>query len=400
MIRKFKAPTMKEAMKLAKDFFGDDAVVLSSRKVKAPGLVNTDDDELVEITVTADRALPQRKRLSQPKPFYSPADVKPRATPAAKVVTTPGEEDVAALVEKQEEVIAIVEKQQGKQEEIKKEIKSLSATLDDLREDIRRSNKTLLPDTRRFLEKEKGMESDLAEELIQNIFLKLEGTDIKDEPKIKQALKSEIIRHLHIADKLEVPVGKPKLISMVGPTGMGKTTTIIKLATHPEFYGRKRVGLITIDTYRVAAAAQLKTFAALAKIPLEIAYEPPDFTAALEKLQEVQVILIDTAGRSPLNEQHLQDLKDFFAIAVPDEVHLVLASSVRSDILMDAYENFSALPVNHLIISKIDETTRLGNIYNIGEKIKLPISFLTNGQKVPDDILLADKNEIARLIID
>ncbi len=402
MIRKFKAPTMKEAMRMAKDFFGDDAVILSSRKVKEPALSNTDDDEMVEITVTGEKNASANNDIRKVlKPFYTAASAKT----ARSKNTEPSdnrryEKDILSLAAKQDEVAALVEKQQDDQDTLKRELHDIRSTLENLREDIRRSNGTLLPDTRRELEKDSGIEPELANELIQNIFLQLDGTDIKDHARIRMALRAEIVRQLNVGPKFDLPVGRPKLICMVGPTGMGKTTTITKLATHPEYYGRKRVGLITIDTYRVAAAAQLKTFAALAKLPLEIVYEPADFAAALDKMREQDVVLIDTAGRSPLNDTHLQDLRSIFQVAQPDELHLVLSSSMRADVLYDAYESFTVLPVNHIIITKIDETRRLGNILNISRKIPLPISFLTNGQKVPDDILLADKSEIAHLVVE
>lgn len=381
MIRKFKAPTMQEAMKLAKDFFGDDAIVLQSRKIKEKSLAHSDDDELVEITVTSENKVEKPKKSEKSIPFYTPADLRSRRDSRAGNLARNGET------------------QNDHDMEIQQELQRLKSSVDRLREDIRRSHMNILPETYRFLEQEKGVDADLATELVQNVFLQLEGVDIKDDAKILEALRSEISKSLNINSKLDLPMGKPKMLCLVGPTGMGKTTSIIKLATHPDFYGRNRVGLITIDTYRVAAAAQLKTFAALAKLPLEIVYEPSDFAIALEKFRNQEVILIDTAGRSPMNEHHLQDLKQFFRIVMPDEIHLVLSVSTRSDNLVDAVKNFSSLPVNNVIVSKIDETARLGNIFNVGRKIDLPISFLTNGQKVPDDIQLADGKEIASLII-
>ncbi len=392
MIKKFKAPTMAEAMKLAKNYFGDDAIVLQSRKIKDEGRSHAFDDELVEITVTSEKTLVHTNSgKTTAKPFYTPADAR-RSTVASSGKAPPRKRkappDKAQANKAPSALLAM-----------KRELAELRASIETLQQDVRKSDSRLLPDTFRFLKKDKGVESDVASELVQNIFLQLEGTDVRDDDKIKEVMQSEIKRSLNVRDALAIESGKPKVVCLVGPTGMGKTTSIIKLATHPEFYGRKRVGLVTIDTYRVAAAAQLKTFAALARIPLEIVYEPSDFTDALARLSDREVVLIDTAGRSPLNEKHLDDLKQFFRAAMPDEIHLVLSVSMRSDNLVDAATNFSKLPVNHLIVSKIDETPRLGNILNVGRRIDLPISFLTNGQKVPDDIQRADRHQMANLII-
>jgi len=375
---------MQEAMQQAKDYYGDDAIVLHSRKVRDETLAGTEQDELVEITVAAEKDI-QEGPPAGGTPFYSPADAR-RGRPKKESQKT---DAVFKGTASQFQIL-----------DVQKELKNIRASLNSLRDDVRRSHMNLLPDTYHFLEKDKGVEANVAAELVQNVFLQLDGTDIKNHDVIRKTLRAEIGRNLKINQSLDFEVGKPKVVCLVGPTGMGKTTSIIKLATHPEFYGRHRVGLITIDTYRVAAAAQLKTFAALAKIPLEIVYEPSDFSQALRRLRNQEVILIDTAGRSPVNAEHLNDLKEFFKILTPDEVHLVLSVSTRPDNLMDAAESFSALPVNRMIISKIDETRRLGNILNVGSRIDLPISFLTNGQKVPDDIELADKSKIANLIID
>lgn len=400
MIRTFKAPTMADAMKLAKDFFGDDAIVLQSRKVKDPNLMDSDDDELVEITVTSEKQEAAQAQPAKRKTTYSLNDAVKRQ-PASQQPQSPVLTETAARAVSRAAVPAAKRPVADRDESrlIKRELKMLKSSVDSLREDIRRSHMNLLPETFKFLEEDKGFEPELASEMIQNIFLKLDGGSIKDDKKILSALHAEISQSLVVNNDLELVYDAPKIVCLVGPTGTGKTTSVIKLATHPKFYGKNKVGLITIDTYRVAAAAQLKTFAALARLPLEIAYEPEDFAAALQRLRDRDVILVDTAGRSPMNARHLDDLKQFFAIAKPDEVHLVLPISMRSDNLIDAVTNFSILPVNNLIVSKVDETRRLGNIVNVGKKIDLPISFLTNGQKVPDDIQLADKNLIADLIL-
>ncbi|MFQ5750509.1 MAG: flagellar biosynthesis protein FlhF [bacterium] len=372
MIKKFKAPTMMQAMKLAKEYFGENAVILQSKKVKEGDSFDSKSDELVEITATSDEKYASSSQVSKAsKSFYSPSSVR-------KIRNIPQDQYGA---------------------EIKAELNGLKEAITDMSGYLRYNKMLLLPEVLHFLVEEKGMEEDMAAALLQKIFFTVQGPDLKNELKIKQALGLEISKYLNINDNLDLPENKPKTICLVGPTGMGKTTTIIKLATHPDFYGKNRVALITIDTYRVAAAAQLKTFAALAKLPLEIVYEPAEFGLAIERFKNSEVILIDTAGRSPLNSRHLEDLKNFFEKGRPDEIHLVLSISTRTDNLLDAVKNFAALSVNRVIISKIDETPRLGNIVNVASKISLPISFLTNGQSVPDDILLADKNNIANIIV-
>lgn len=369
MIRKFKAPTMREAMQLAKHSFGDSAIVLKSKKLNE-GMRN----EQVEITVTSDSEI---SRLSEERPatatFYSP-DKRTHHEPAD-------------LLPEQS------------QDNILTELNELRSTVDGLSKYMRSQKMLLLPETMRFLNEELGVEPELASELVQSVYVQLEGTDVRDESKVRRALRDEIRKSISIAPENATGRGKARVICLVGPTGMGKTTSIIKLATHPEYYGKRRVGLITIDTFRVAAAAQLKTFAALAKLPLEIVYEPEHFASAVEKFSDRDIILVDTAGRSPLNQTHLDDLRAFFRSVQPDEIHLVVSVSTHPDNITDAAREFSSLAVDRVIVSKIDETRRLGNILNVGKRINLPISFLTNGQRVPDDIHVADGEKIANLIV-
>jgi len=370
MIKKFTAPTVKEAIQLAKEHFGDDAIILQTRKSEQesgePAMF-----ELTAMTENNSPLVPEKPAERKSKTFYTPADLKP---PQNKTPVKPETELMA-------------------------ELSQLKETIKDMSQYIRYSKMLMLPDTLRFLVEEKGVDEDLASELVHKVSHKLDKSESNDQLRIKQKLQAEISTYFNTHDSTALPLNKPKLICLVGPTGVGKTTSIIKLATNPDYFGQKKVGLITIDTYRVAAAAQLKTFAALAKLPLEIVYEPAEFKQAVDKFQNQQVILVDTAGRSPLDFGHFEDLKRFLNLETFDEIHLVLSASTRPDILADSAKSFSTLPVNRLIISKIDETTRLGNILNVGKKIDLPISFFTNGQRVPDDIFLANKNQIANMII-
>ncbi|MFQ5675454.1 MAG: flagellar biosynthesis protein FlhF [bacterium] len=368
MIKKFSAPSIKEAIQLAKEHFGPDAVILQTK--------NSDDDSgLVELIAMSEDGTP---RLSQKpaakketKSFYTVSDL--RSPPKSNSDKSDAE--------------------------IMAELSKLKEKVLDISDYIRYSKMLMMPETLHFLKDEKGVEENIAAELIQKISQKLNESQVKDQLKVRQTLQAEISNYVTTYDSTVLPRNKPKLICLVGPTGVGKTTSIIKLATNPDFFGKHKVALITIDTYRVAAAAQLKTFAALAQLPLEIVYEPSEFRQAVERFGDQHVILVDTAGRSPLDADHLAELKRYLALELFDEIHLVLSVSMHPDILADSARSFSALPVNRLMISKIDETKRLGNILNVGKRVELPISFLTNGQRVPDDIHLADKNEIARMIV-
>lgn len=377
MIKKFKAPNMMAAMRMAKEALGDDAIILQSKKVKEPGLLgDLAGIEMVEITATTEESLAEKTGESEgsadtpANQFYSPSTVH-----------------------------KIRNVQAENYGQIKADLDGLKEAVTDMSEYLRYDKMLILPETMHFLTKELGIEDSLASTLLQAMVFSLEGGDLKDKSKINKALRKEVCNYLRVNNDVSLPKGEPKKICLVGPTGTGKTTSIIKMATHPRCYGTKRVAIITIDTYRVAAAAQLKTFTALAKLPLEIVYEKTEFGLALDNFKDYEVILIDTAGRSPHNKQHLKELGNFLEVGKPHELHLVVSASTRTDSLLDAARNFAQLGANRLIISKIDETVRLGSILNFCSKIDLPISFLTNGQIVPDDIIIAEKKEVASRII-
>ncbi len=368
MIKKVKAPTIKDAMKMVKEQFGENAVILQTRKVRGEGLFDLLNPEMVEITAMVDGN--DKARNVSEKIYMRTND---------KQVKSARQDYLAA--------------------EIKSELKDLKETVMNMAEQVRYSKFSMFPKMFRYLVDDKGVEEEVAAEILHEITLMFSGQELQDKTKIETAFLKVISDYLKIDGEITLPKNRPKLIFLIGPTGVGKTTTITKLATHPDFYGKYRVALVTIDTYRVAAAAQLKTFAALADLALEIVYNPAEYRAAIERFQNQDVILIDTAGRSPLHSEHVKNLKAFMEKSMPDEVHLVLSVSMRADNLLDAVKNYASLPVNRVIFSKLDETPRIGNILNVTRKIKFPISFLTNGQSIPNDILFADKRFIANSII-
>jgi len=172
----------------------------------------------------------------------------------------------------------------------------------------------------------------------------------------------------------------------VGPTGAGKTTTLAKLAARYALAEKLSVGLITTDTYRIAAAEQLKTYARIIGIPLAVATEKEAFQKALDGFSGKDIILIDTPGRSRRDEHSLRDLKDLLAVPVPREANLLLSLAASQENSMDAATRFGIFDYDHIIFTKLDECTRPGLLYDLVSQIGKPVSYVTNGQNVPQDI--------------
>jgi flagellar biosynthesis protein FlhF len=191
---------------------------------------------------------------------------------------------------------------------------------------------------------------------------------------------------------------KPKLVSVVGASGVGKTTTIAKLAALWSVRKQKKLALIGLDSFRLGAAEQLKTYARIMGLPVRVVQDRDEFGQAVELFDDMDLILIDTAGRSFINQASRMELKEIFTRAGQVTTMLVLSAGAKDRDLADFIKRSKTLSADSLIISKIDETTTYGNIVNNLIKYKIPVSFLTNGQKVPDDIIPATPDRLADLI--
>ncbi|NLY11480.1 MAG: flagellar biosynthesis protein FlhF [Firmicutes bacterium] len=192
--------------------------------------------------------------------------------------------------------------------------------------------------------------------------------------------------------------GTQKIVALVGPTGVGKTTTIAKLAANFSLVAKKKVGLVTIDTYRIAAVEQLKTYADIIGVPVKVAYTPKELQTNVECMADMDLILIDTAGRSQHNRMQITELKRCLEGFNP-EVHLVVSATTKYQDVVEIIEGFKDVGIDRLIITKLDETRRYGNMLHAAIAANVPIAFLTTGQSVPEDIEVADSGKLAGLIV-
>jgi flagellar biosynthesis protein FlhF len=195
------------------------------------------------------------------------------------------------------------------------------------------------------------------------------------------------------------PSTGPARIALVGPTGVGKTTTTAKLAARHALTERRKVGLITIDTYRIGAVEQLRTYARVMGLPLDVVQSPDEMPAALARYADKDVVLIDTVGRSPRRALHLAEIQAYLNVAEPTETHLVLSASSEAGYLDDTAEQFARLGTNRLIMTKLDEMPRWGVIAGIASRSGLPVSYITDGQEVPRNLRPARPDEIAIRIV-
>jgi len=246
---------------------------------------------------------------------------------------------------------------------------------------------------------EADLNEDVARELVERVRNEASNEELADRMLIKARVARMIEGELPIAGPIAVAPGRSRLVALVGPTGVGKTTTIAKLAAHYRLKQKHNVGLITVDTYRIAAVEQLRTYAEIIDLPMQVVSSPREMRDAVRRMRGQDLILLDTAGRSPKDDIKIRELKAFLTEAGADEVHLVLSAVTAARTLEQTAQRFAAVGTTRLILSKLDEASSLGNLLPLVRSAKLPLSYLTNGQNVPDDIETAAAGRVARLVL-
>jgi flagellar biosynthesis protein FlhF len=270
-------------------------------------------------------------------------------------------------------------------------MKEPSAAGVNLKDGIGRIQKLLL---------DNGVEENLVFRTLQTINSQLSDAQINNKQYIDNYLLDYLSGMIKVSGPFKTAAGTPKIISFIGPTGVGKTTTLAKLAAKYALVENKKVVLVSADTYRIAAEAQLKKYGEIMGIPVEIVLTPADFKKVINKHMDKDIIFFDTAGRSPRNKKQLMELKEFMEVYSPMETHLVVSAVTKYYDALSIINNFGMVPIHRILFTKLDETKNYGMLLNLSVGSGgIPVSYLTVGQTVPDDIEVADSGVMARLIL-
>ncbi len=388
--RTFQAASMAEALVMVRRELGRDAVILNTRNFKTGTIFGLGGRNMVEITASADVNVlhPAKKREllnQQAQQGLCENRINAPATATASQFTQPQattfqdaqlKEELTLVKQMVSELVAEQRKQQHPK--VPEELFSMYLSL--INQDVAQ---------------------EVADSIIEKVRKDLKSDQLGNVDLVKKAIFKSIEKMLPKDGPITVGrPGKPKVIAFIGPTGVGKTTTIAKLAANFKLREGKSVGLITIDTYRIAAVDQLRTYASIINIPLRVVLSPEELRNAVAEMRDKELILIDTAGRSQNDKVKLQELKSFLKAAGTDEVHLVLSSTSSQANLQANIDQFSGLDVDKVIFTKLDEAVGVGMLLNVISRLNRSVSYLATGQNVPDDIEPGNSRNLAKLLLD
>jgi flagellar biosynthesis protein FlhF len=405
-IKTFRAKTMPQALDLVRQELGPEAMVLHTRERHASLLGRIFIGRSYEIAAAQVEREERKQRESARQSARPSADLESQARAAVSTSRPAAYErpPVAAAIKSDVGLdltslapLATSNQQPATNPQIA-ELESLLAQLRDRQSHPpRRSAPSAFFDLYTDLI-EAEVEESVARDLVDRL-RREPGLEHADSRLARHNLAQLLQSELKVTGPIEAASGAGRVVALVGPTGVGKTTTIAKLAAHYRLKEGRRVGLITVDTYRIAAVEQLRTYAEIIDLPMEVVSTPREMREAVAKMRDFDLVLMDTAGRSPRDEVRIRELRTMLGEAEPNEVHLVLSAAASARSLVAAAEKFLPVGVTSAIVTKIDEATALGNVLSLARRCKLPFSYLTDGQNVPDDISVAEPRTLAQLIL-
>ena len=379
LVKRYHVKDMQEAMDTVVKELGSDAVILSSRKMRKKGFRNLFKKPLLEVMVAYDPAkIPMTKNLYGTYLPPKPEQDKTRED---------GEKD-----EKSNQVV--VEHLQN----LDSRIESIDHILND------------------FMSKFSFVKRDITydySEGVEALLVRLVDNQVREELAHSLAKQTDaILKRQNTTNAIEVMehlilecLGAPepiqhkkftqKVVLMIGPTGVGKTTSLVKLAANFCVRQKKKVGIINTDTYRIAAQEQLKAYSDILSIPLGVVYQASEISAQIESMADREIIFIDTAGKRPGDEQHREDILRYMEIARPEDILLCVSASTSFSAMKEVIDTYSFIGDYKLLVTKLDETRYHGIILNLSWYAGRRLAYVTTGQNVPDDIENADTDALA-----
>jgi flagellar biosynthesis protein FlhF len=389
-VRTYRHETLDGALAALKSDLGSEAMIIHTKQIQKKGFLGFKGKDFFEI-----KACPEMKNSPQTlrktnsivskayqQPAFEAESQKMNVVPVGR----------PSMAHRQHLEIKKMEQDLHLVKEMLQEIVSRSREHDDLvglGEDLQNLYRSLL---------DQGIRSSRAKSLIQELNHELTGEDLKNPKKLREALRLRLIERLPVTTPLTTAEGRPRVAAFIGPTGVGKTTTISKLAGYYHHYDQLNVALLSIDTYRIAATEQLNRVAEIIDVPIRSETSPTALARGIQDYGDKDLILIDTAGRSQRDTLQMNELKKYLEAAGADDIYLVLPTTQDVHSLEQVLENFGAL-ATHLILSKLDESFRLGPLLDLVLRHELPVAYWTFGQSIPDDIAVVNRERLVKMFL-
>lgn len=428
---KIKAKTYNDAMMKLKMEYGDDAIPISHKYVKEGGLLNSKffGREVVELTAAIQEKkiaprMPEKKKhvdfrvgetdderkiLSSRILSSLGTDAETAVRTAAPAGLTVPPERAASVPQPVSEAPAIEKASSLSETELslkklEKEFSEIKDALNGLIKAKECENRaTVTAEDERYLEpcrevlKNNDYDPEESRVILQELKNSMSRDDLKDRYKIEKTLK-ELLKSKIVTSGPYNLGHKKKVIMFFGPTGVGKTTTMAKLGAIYALREDHSVSFITLDNYRIAATEQLKKYAEIMKIPVHPVNDQKEFKSIIDK-EKAEIIMIDTSGRSHRNELKISEIKSYADLVDYDfEKILCVSANTKKADMQEIFKSFDKIHFDSIIITKVDETNAIGNVIDVAERFKKPISYFTNGQEVPNDIVLADPEKLVNLM--
>lgn len=421
-LKRFEALTLQEALHAVKAELGPEAVIVSSRRVqKGGGLFGLMSQTMVEVTAAVDQ--PQKTESARKAPLAVLAALKNASVPVERSKPHQSAPVLESHFQEQLQVATALDPMKEQMQEMREDIRRLreenrdpERVLGPLRQELEglrivvgealehrlRTRIEGLPgglieDYQGLVSQ--GMNSQKAHDLLRSIVETLGTVNIANRDMVKDLIVERMEQVISAPGTGLAKSHEQKIMMLVGPTGVGKTTTVAKLAGMArQQYPDSKTVLITLDTYRVAAVEQLRVYAKILKMPLEVAVSPQDLLDCVHRHEQADYILIDTAGRSPRDQGGYDELIALNRGRLKLENHLVLAAPVAEAGLMEVIRRYQSLPVHRIIWTKLDEVAMYGPVFNVLAQTGIPASFLSAGQRVPEDLEVATRRRVVELV--
>ena len=393
IIKKFKAATEEAAMLMAKDELGPDAVVMNIKKIKRKGIMKLFKKNTVELTAAIDDNVADK---TEPEKYDEEAQnaIEEKINSIAKLL----EQQLNAVKDRDEDEPDTADIKYSATPNASEAYSYDGGTKNEIKDDNNSGYKNKVVE----LIYNQLNESEVKKEIIDDIIGELDTENSKlPLDNILANVYQKLVLKLGEVKPLTVSEEKPKLVFFVGNTGVGKTTTMAKLASKFKLENKLNIAMLSIDTYRIAAIDQIKTYADILNTPMEVVYTPEDMKKYVEKYKNCDLIFVDTAGHSHRNEEQKENLKEMVdAVSEYEtEVFLVVSAVVKYNDLLDIARTYDKLFDYKLIFTKLDETSTVGAILNLKMDMNKSLSYTTWGQNVPDDIGVVNPQIIAKSLL-